>query len=181
MYYELNKDNAMDVLRQAASESGTTVICGTPDTTLVLKGRGEFNEEYTTANNIKVIEGINIGNPIILFEGDVEYGLFVDNGGNREMQYLLDQTIAYLQRKGLNATLDNNDILIDNTYKVCGCALTILPNNRIYYAIHISINVDIEVIKNICQKPMIKIPKGLSDYGITTAEVRDFIINLVEG
>lgn len=181
MYYELNKENAMDVLRQAMSERGTTVICGTPDATLVLKGRGEFNEEYTTANNIKVIQGINIGNPIILFEGDVEYGLFIDNGGNGTMQYLLDKSIEFLRDKGLDATLDNNDILVDGTYKVCGCALTLLPNNRVYYALHFSINIDMDVIKNICKKKMVKIPKGLSDYGITTAEVRDFIINLVEG
>jgi hypothetical protein len=35
----------------------------------------------------------------------------------------------------------------------------------------LSINIDLDHIKAICRKSMNKVPKGLSEYGITTEEV----------
>lgn len=37
-------------------------------------------------------------------------------------------------------------------------------------------NVDLEDIKKICKKPMKKVPKGLSEYGITTEEVEQMFL-----
>ena len=36
------------------------------------------------------------------------------------------------------------------------------------------VNVDLEAIKNACKKPMVKVPKALSEYGITTEEMVKF-------
>ena len=78
----------------------------------------------------------------------------------------------YLQTRGLNVVLDNNDVLVDG-YKTASCAGKALePDFRwIYTCFQISINQDLEAIKNICKKPMVKVPKGLGEYGITTEEM----------
>ena len=44
-------------------------------------------------------------------------------------------------------------------------------NGVVYTAIHISIGMDLDLIKAICTKPMVKTPKGLQDYGITQDEI----------
>lgn len=45
---------------------------------------------------------------------------------------------------------------------------------NVYNTYQISINQDIEAIKHICKKEMIKIPKALSDFGITAEEIVNF-------
>ena len=77
----------------------------------------------------------------------------------------------YLKQKGLNSVrCDNNDVLVDN-FKVASGAEAILPTGLLYICYQISINQDLEVIKYACTKPMIKVPKALSEYGITTEEI----------
>ena len=44
-----------------------------------------------------------------------------------------------------------------------------------YELVQISINQDLEVIKNVCLKPMVKVPKGLGEYGVTTEEIIDWV------
>ena len=80
----------------------------------------------------------------------------------------------YLEQKGLNSVrCDNNDVLVDN-FKVASGAEAILPTGLLYICYQISINQDLEVIKHACTKPMIKVPKALSEYGITTEEMIAF-------
>lgn len=45
-----------------------------------------------------------------------------------------------------------------------------------YTAGFISMNVNLDHIKAICKKPMEKVPKGLSEYGITTEEVEKMFV-----
>ena len=49
-----------------------------------------------------------------------------------------------------------------------------ITQNIFYTAIHVSVTVNIEQIKNICQKAMYKMPAGLSDFGITEKDAEDF-------
>lgn len=83
--------------------------------------------------------------------------------------------VAWLKDKGLNAVYEDNDILVDG-YKVCGTCIT--RYGRIdYTAAAIGINTNLDHIKAICRKPMNKVPKGLSDYGITTEEVEQMFLD----
>ena len=95
---------------------------------------------------------------------------------NRETTWgvdLLKSLAKYLQEKNISAVFVDNDLLLDG-YKVAGVSKTLL-NDVAFFALHISINVDLDLIKNICTKEMVKIPKGLNDYGITTEEIKIFI------
>ena len=62
--------------------------------------------------------------------------------------------------------------MIDNYKVASGCEC--MEGDFLYMGYQISIYQDIEIIKHACNKPMIKIPKALSEYGITTEEMLSF-------
>ena len=122
----------------------------------------------------EIIELYHNGGTLVLNPGDVLIGHF---GGcenewyDRLMSYLSD----WLKFKGLNAVREGNDILVDG-YKVSAYCVTCY--GRIdYTGVFIGINTNLDHIKQICRKPMKKVPKGLSEYGITTEEVEEMFLN----
>ena len=125
-----------------------------------------------------VVESYNNAGTIISNAGDVLIGHFAqpDNGW---YDRFISHFIEWLINKGLNAVYESNDILVDG-YKVCGMCIT--RYGRIDYTGGIiSMNVNLEHIKAICRKPMKKVPKGLSDYGITTEEVEQMFLDFCKG
>ena len=72
------------------------------------------------------------------------------------------------------------DFIVDGKYKVASCSSINAGDNFIYTGFHFSVNVNLEHIKNICQKPMVKIPKGLSDYGVTSNQIVEFLSSLLK-
>ncbi len=129
-----------------------------------------YDETFVTENNIPVIRLGNEGGCIIAFPGNIEIGHFSKtldfDFGNRVKSNVLE----FLKGKGLNVSCNNNDVLIDGKYKVFSWSSRRF-DEVLFTAFHCSINCDAELIRNICTKPMVKIPKGLTDYGITTEEM----------
>lgn len=116
-------------------------------------------------------------------------GTILANGGDIIVSHLdapengwLDRFVAYflewLKGKGLNAEFADNDILIDG-YKVCGTCITRYGRIDFSSAI-LAVNTNLDHIKAICRKPMKKVPKGLSKYGITTEEVEEMFLAFCE-
>lgn len=80
--------------------------------------------------------------------------------------------VKYLKGLGLNVETNRNDILVDGFKVASSVEISIGDGiNRVYSTYQISINQDIDAIRHICKKEMVKIPKGLGDYGITTEQV----------
>lgn len=135
------------------------------------------DEEICTELGYDVLEGQYNGGVIVSNKGDVGVLHFgeVENGWrNRFTSYFVD----WLKAKGLNAEYLDNDILVDG-YKVCGTCIT--RYGRIDYSCGlIGINTNLDHIKAICRKPMNKVPKGLSEYGITTEEVEAMFLAFCE-
>jgi lipoate-protein ligase A len=94
----------------------------------------------------------------------------------------LSELTACLVSLGLAAEKSGrNDILIDGTYKVASSS-TRQFGKVLFSAFHISHEVNLNIIKSLCTKPMKKIPRGLGDYGITESEIIELFyrfINLV--
>ena len=135
------------------------------------------NEDACAEHGYMVLETMHSGGAVVVSEGDVSvihFGSLINDWMLKFAQYLIDQYKA----KGLNATYEGNDVLIDG-YKISG--LSFSRYNRIKYStIHIGINTDLDHVKAICKKPMEKVPKGLSDYGITTEEVVQMFLDFLE-
>lgn len=140
----------------------------------VLNGvENSLNKEYCLENNIEILQTKHMGGTIVNFKEDICVGNFqnVFNDFGDKFNELL---IKYFESKGLNVSKNGNDILVDNEYKVSSYS-SVNMDGRLYTAFHISIGMNIDLIKNICKKEMVKIPKGLSEYGITTEEIVNFI------
>lgn len=125
----------------------------------------------------EIVESYNNAGTIVSNAGDVLIGHFAEPG-NGWYDRFISHFIEWLRNKGLNAEYVSNDIVVDG-FKVCGMCVT--RYGRIDYTGGIiSVNVNLDHIKAICRKPMQKVPKGLSDYGITTEEVEEMFLAFCE-
>lgn len=143
----------------------------------IVHRKSQVDEAICNSLGYDIVESYNNAGTIISNEGDVLIGHFAepDNGWyDRFIAYFLD----WLKAKGLNAEFVSNDIVVDG-YKVCGMCIT--RYGRIDYTGGIiSMNVNLEHIKQICRKPMVKVPKGLFEYGITSEEVEQMFLDFCE-
>lgn len=143
----------------------------------IVHRKTQVDEAKCTEMGYDIVESYNNAGTIVSNAGDVLIGHFYhpENGWyDRFIAYFLDWLIA----KGLNAVYESNDILVDG-HKVCGMCIT--RYGRIDYTGGIiSVNCNLDHIKQICRKPMKKVPKGLSEYGITTEEIEQMFLDFCE-
>ena len=130
----------------------------------------QINQDYCVANNVGMSFSFNMGGTIVASKGDVDIALFKTDGwkiGENALLHLKEN----LQRIIPNIDISGNDLLIDGKYKVASYASINAGDNLIYTVLHISINPNVDLIANICTKPMIKIPRGLSEYGVSNMDI----------
>ena len=151
-----------------------------PRLEVVYGTNADVNFQYCQEHNIPTHCLRYDAGSIVCSQGNVLLGLFYNNRITREFSllHLMRDFADYLKAKGLNIEYNHNDILVDG-FKTCSSTGFNMPPdwNWSYEGAQISINQNIEAIQNICTKPMVKIPKALSLYGITTEEVRDWTID----
>lgn len=137
-------------------------------------GDWTIDKEWCNKNSIPYSQGKLIQNTgcIIAVKGNVLLDVKKKfKGGECLCDKFSKYLVQYFKDKGMNSVRqDNNDVLVDD-FKVASGAEVTLPNGFQYVAYQISINQDIETIKHACLKPMVKVPKALSEYGITTEEI----------
>lgn len=126
----------------------------------------------------EIVESYNNGGTILATPGDIIFS-HLDAPDNGWLFRFKDYFLNWLEGKGLNAVYEDNDILVDG-YKVCGLCITRYGRIDFSSAI-LTINTNLDHIKAICRKPMKKVPKGLSDYGITTEEVEQMFLDFCKG
>lgn len=122
----------------------------------------------------EIVESYNNGGTILANRGDIIFS-HLDEPENGWLTRFAEHFVEWLKDKGLRAEYKDNDVLVDG-YKVCGTCIT--RYGRIdFSSAYIGINTNLDHIKAICRKPMKKVPKGLSEYGITTAEVEQMFLD----
>lgn len=139
--------------------------------------KSQVDEEICNTLGYEVVETYNNGSTVVHSKGDILFGHFcpINNGW---YDRFIEHFVNWLKTKGLNAEYTDNDIVVDG-YKVCGMCIT--RYGRIdYTAGFIGVNTNLDHIKTICKKPMQKVPKGLSEYGITTEEVERWFLDFCE-
>ena len=177
-YYKVKQPDTVSEIEkniQCGIYTGFHVMVETP-VVFVHKER-QVDEETCNAMGYEVYEAYYNGGTIVGNKGDMAFAHFghIENGW---MMRLVDYILEWLKGKGLDVTYESNDILVDG-YKVCGMCTT--RYGRIdYTAGFISVNANLDHIKAICKKPMKKVPKGLSEYGITTEEVEAMFLEFCQ-
>lgn len=125
----------------------------------------------------EIVESYNNAGTIVSNVGDILIGQ-TNAPNNGWYDKFIVYFVNWLMSKGLNAEFKDNDILVDG-YKVCGMCIT--RYGRIDYTGGIiSINTNLTDIFKICRKPMVKVPRGLSEWGITTEEVEKMFLEFCE-
>ena len=143
----------------------------------IVHKRTQVDEEVCNELGYVVYESYNNGGTILGNSGDIMFS-HVAAPLNGWLDRFAFHFTEWLKGKGLNAEYTDNDVLVDG-YKVCGLCVT--RYGRIDFSSgFISLNVNIDHIKAICKKPMVKVPKGLNDYGITTEEVEQMFLDFCE-
>lgn len=142
--------------------------------TYVLVGeQNDVDREFCQKNDIEIIDIKHRGGTIVLDKtaiGFAHIGRDIDNVFSNKMMF---DFVVFLIEKGLDAVLCDNDILIDG-YKVASAGKTSFGNET-YFTFQFSLKNDRELIEQICTKPMVKVPKGLSDFGLTREDILSFI------
>lgn len=174
-YYKVNQPDTVGEIKkniECGNHTGFHVLVETP--VVFVHKEKQVDEETCKAMGYEIYEAYYNGGTIVGNKGDIAFAHFnrVENGW---MDRFVEYFVGWLKDKGLNAAYESNDVLVDG-YKVCGVCTT--RYGRIdYTAGFISINANLDHIKAICRKPMVKVPKGLSEYGVTTEEVEQMFLD----
>lgn len=140
------------------------------DDTVVHYGEdGGFDETKTTELGIKCYNLKKKGGAMVTSPGDVVYCFTT----KRECAHFDTELRKFLATKLIERNIKteqiNNDLLANG--KKCSGTMHQQIGKLHFYGGHISIGCNLDLIKEICTKEMVKIPCGLSDYGITTENV----------
>lgn len=177
---KLDESNIVKEITSFVVNQKEGIVYGIPKCTSVFCGiNNELNADYCKKNNIQLLQFPNEGGVIVVSEGDFDIGHFSYNVKNTFNKDFANCIIKYLTQLGLNAQFKGNDLILDDLYK-CGSYSSRQYGKILYSAFHISININLEAIKNICKKEMIKIPKGLSEYNISTNNIQELFLEFLK-
>lgn len=136
-------------------------------------GHNEIDEKLCEELGYAICPTPHHGGNLIAHAGDLGFYYFSDNE-EKFIKNFVDYFVSYLRNKGLNAYFDDNDVMIDG-YKVCGVSLQVM-NNFFVAGAHIGVHTNVDNVKKLCtNKPCIKEPKGIAEYGITTEELVEML------
>ena len=169
---QLNAKNVSKEIKAIIQNQKECIVWGIPDKNYVFSGRNtNYNKLYCEENGIEILEFPNEGGVIVISNGDFDIGHFSFDLNNSFNLGLAKKVEDYLLNKKINAKFIGNDLIVDNKYK-CASFSSRKFNNILYSAFHFSLSCNLELIKNICTKPMVKIPNGLTSFGISLEEIK---------
>lgn len=174
----LVKDIEKELTNLIATKTEDCIYC-IHEQPLVFKSKqGEINQDYCNEHGINICQSFNMGGIIVANAGDVDMAILKEEGWDVGEKVLAAVKEAFKDRIP-NLSIDSNDLLSEGKYKIMSYASINANNKLIYTCFHISFNPDIEAIKNICVKPMNKIPKGFNAFDITREEILVFLEKLL--
>lgn len=129
-----------------------------------------LNAEECARRGLTVCKGRYLGGSIVNMPGDLS--LCLTTWGDSEQAPLwVDKLAAYLERRGIAVTRDENDVLADGR-KVLSWARATTLQGWCQSVVHCSVGkMDLELVRAICTKPMVKVPGSLAEFGITAEEL----------
>lgn len=138
-----------------------------------------FRQDICDKYGIPVAKTGYHGGSIVCFPGDLSF-CETHWGPSEFAPEMIEKAVVFLKGKDLEITRDENDILVDGE-KVISWARFTTISGWVQSVVHFSINSDLNLIKEICTKQMLKIPGALSKYGITADMLLDYLGYSKEG
>lgn len=172
-----SKDAVATIQDFIVNQKEGIAYCVHDEKSIFVAGSDAIDEGVCSEYGYTILDTKHTGGVVVVEIGDVSV-IHFGEVGNVWMQKFAKYLIERYKDKGLDATYEGNDVLVDG-YKISGLSATQYDNIQ-YSTIHIGINTSLEHIKAICHKPMVKVPKGLSEYGITTEEAEQMLLDYIE-
>ena len=142
------------------SEGKEGVYLYLPKSSVVFCGFGaHINEDYCRSHNIPVIQSLNGGGAIVSFCGDLDIAVLSKDSPIYPRGYMFHCLLEYLSRFVPDIQVNKNDITIGGVYKILGLARIRVSQALTYTVIHVNINSDLEIIKQICKNLWEKYPR----------------------
>ena len=163
--YKTNNPQDFTVLASEFSEE--RLIIDIADIACVWTGQlNTYSPEVVRKHDFVVGQGEYLGGTIVNFPGDLS--LCLVTWGNSMPTFGEDCVNIILSM--IEGIKNGNDILV-NDKKVASWARATTGSGWVQTVVHFSINIDKDLIKEICIKPMKKIPGQLSDYNIEATDI----------
>ena len=109
------------------------------------------------------------GGAMVTSPGDIVYCFFLKQNLPNLNKDLREFIANKLNKRGIKTEITSNDLLVND--KKCFGFMKNEIGKMYFIGGHISIDCNLELIKEVCIKPMEKVPGGLSQYHITTEDV----------
>lgn len=154
-----------------------TMLCTTENLSVNYGDEDSIDMDVCEEHNVQLFHENRQGGAIVMFPGNIAFH-DIRRGNTFLFHYnFMDEFTEWLRSKGLDATTSRNDIMVDGK-KVAGAIVELYKEhpNIAFFGSVVSVNADVELIDKICTKEMVKVPGALSDYGITTEEVIQFVL-----
>lgn len=178
----INEDNYKKTFKEILSSKEDVFwygICKKPIVILGTYDKGNKEEAirlgYDYGENTYTRSGT-----FLLNKGDIQIGIMRYDWNTYEMKKFQNNFIEFLISKGLNAKVAGNDIMVNNE-KIAGTSHQVYDNRKIFLFEISMFEPNLEHIKAVCNKPMLKIPAGLTKYGINSNEIIDLFRNMAKG
>lgn len=174
---EATLDNVSEIVPEAlASGEDCAVYCVADEHCAVVGSNGGADLDMIDRLGIRLVQIKHEGGTIVLSPGDVDVGIFTrDYSGDIYREQIVEGLTKLLREHCSDVKVSGNDILAEGK-KVCGFGSRMF-GETLYTAIHISVGVNISLIRQICTKQMVKVPTGLNNYGITTTDIMSVILS----
>lgn len=170
----INIDNYEKYLADIIGENkiDTAIIGDTNGSTYIIVS-GDKNVEQP--QDFKIIKASHQGGTLVLFPEDI---FFTWISSENKLPGILMDVFSFLTNHGLPIRIDNNDICLKDK-KLFGTMSYEIKPDMWYGGMFFSFKPNISIIRQICDKPMVKIPNGLPDH-ITPDMIRKLCESLCE-
>ena len=172
-----SRDAVATILDFIENKKFGAAYCVHDEKSVFVAESGSIDAEVCKELGYAVLETRHTGGGVVVNEGDISVVHF-GRVGNEWMHTFAKYLIERYRDRGLDASFDGNDVLVGG-YKISGLSATLYGHIQ-YSTIHVGINTNLDHIKRICKKPMFKVPKGLSEYEITTEDVEVMLLAFCE-
>jgi len=166
-------------LRKAIKKQQEVFLYNEVDIASILYGEKSppFNKDVVRRNKIIPAPLNIVGGPIVSVIGDLNF-VMVTKEKTAWCTEIREAFVEWLKCKELNAEIHKNDMLIDS--KKFSGSTHFVQNGMNCEGFMVAMKNSEELVRQICTKPMEKVPTGLSDYGVTKEEVFEFVDNFTE-
>lgn len=167
-----NATEVKNYIYDMADQKQNILLCVIPDQKIVWHPiNGDFNKEYCDTNNIFHDGRPYIGGTVCALPSDLDIDIVAMDAPTNFSRVIMDKIATWIKSKidsSISVIVTGNDILIDNM-KVLGM-VEYTYQDACICEFHLSFDIDLEFIQQVCIKEMVKIPAGLNNFGLFNRE-----------